>query len=80
MTIKSAWGRVKAIQMPPSFAIKLLQGNFRANLPKDARVVEGFDDPWTKDIVFIIESQEFEPVPEGEQYPVFDFEAHYKEG
>ena len=65
-------GRLKAIECHPKFVGALLRGGFRTNVPEDARVTDLFADPWTKNIIFIIESQSFDLVPPGEQYPKFE--------
>jgi hypothetical protein len=69
----SPFGRCKAVEVRPSQMFALLRGGHRSNLPEDGRVIEWFSDPWTKRVIFIVESATFEAIPEGAQYPIFDF-------
>ena len=78
--------RLRIFKVSGVFFNELLRASlFRgmtSNAPKDVQVVGFYRQcPWDDTFEFVVMSEEFESVPEGEELPIIDFEftAHYEE-
>jgi len=45
----------------------------KLDIPIDVKVVEIYNDPQYQAFVFILKSDEYEPIPEGEELPILEW-------
>ena len=68
--------RGKAVELDPRIMVEFLQGKKRIiGLPDGAVCLEAFDDPWTKNMIFIVDHESFAPKPNGAQFEVMKVEV-----
>jgi hypothetical protein len=70
--------RVKAVQITREVVNPLFRGDMAviAGMPDDANFVRFYNEPRRDLLMFVFESDEFEPVTEGEVIPEMSIDTH----